>query len=296
MLVIFTGTVTGVPAASFVAALSGSPAALTFTALKRMLPVYGWEISFPTTGSAKSTTSVHVPGAGSSVFAVSEVRAVPLSEFCPYPSVSPSGLIRYAPTGSVGVVGQIDTFALMSRHSGRHVELVVLLPGPHRWRARCRRSARRENEPAPWLPTWTRLRSVTGIEVDPPKPKSDLSTIEPAASPGDDGVVALTVTVRLWPGPSNTRLGDTEPNCTNCSVATRQGTVPFVPPSAATSPKITPVHVPGGRGADVDVRRNCRRPCGSECAANRPRGSIRISRTREFRPVLHTDAGSTQYD
>ena len=67
LLVMVTGTVTGVPAASFVPALSGSPAALDLTSLNAMLPVNGWDSSLPTTGSAKSTISVHVPGAGLSV-------------------------------------------------------------------------------------------------------------------------------------------------------------------------------------------------------------------------------------
>ena len=47
LLVIVTGTVTGVPAASFVLALFGRPVALTLTSLNLMLPVNGWEISLP---------------------------------------------------------------------------------------------------------------------------------------------------------------------------------------------------------------------------------------------------------
>ena len=38
--------------------------------------------------------------------------------------------------------------------------------------------------------------------------------------------------------------GHTEPNEVNRWVATRHGTAPLVPPSAATSPKMTPVQVP----------------------------------------------------
>src|ERR1700735_1654850 len=64
LLVMVTGTVTGVPAASVVDALCGRPTALTVTSLNLMLPVNGWETSSPTIGSAKSTTSVQLPGAG----------------------------------------------------------------------------------------------------------------------------------------------------------------------------------------------------------------------------------------
>jgi hypothetical protein len=65
--VMATGTVTGVPDASVVLALSGSPSALALVALNAMLPVNGWETSSPTTEPAKATTSVHTPGAGSTV-------------------------------------------------------------------------------------------------------------------------------------------------------------------------------------------------------------------------------------
>src|ERR1700690_2996402 len=67
LLVIDTGTVTGVPAASVVLALSGRPDALTCTLLNLMLPVNGCESSVPATGSATSTASVQVPGTGLSV-------------------------------------------------------------------------------------------------------------------------------------------------------------------------------------------------------------------------------------
>jgi hypothetical protein len=56
--------VTGFPDGSVVLALSGSPAALAWTSLNLMLPVNGWEISSPTTGSANSTIRVQVPAAG----------------------------------------------------------------------------------------------------------------------------------------------------------------------------------------------------------------------------------------
>jgi len=61
---IVTGTVTGVPAASFVDGLVGKPAALALTLSSLMLPVNGCEISSPTTGSAKSTIRVRVPATG----------------------------------------------------------------------------------------------------------------------------------------------------------------------------------------------------------------------------------------
>ena len=60
------------------------------------------------------------------------------------------------------------------------------------------------------------LRSVTGIEVaDEGVDPLDVSTIEPEESPGVGGVVALTLTVWLWPGASVNVPGDTEPNDTN---------------------------------------------------------------------------------
>src|SRR5579863_4605460 len=127
-----------------------------------------------------------------------------------------------------------------------------------------------------------RVRSVTGTEVAPLR--SDRTTIEPLESPGDDGVVALTVKVLLWPGASSASDGETEPNGTACSVATRQGTVPLVPPSEATSPKMTPVHRPG-TGSTTSTLPKLPGPCGSECAASLPRGSTRIIRTREFNPT-----------
>ena len=66
-------------------------------------------------------------------------------------------------------------------------------------------------------------------------------------------MVALTVKVWLWPGASTAVDGDTEPNDTTCSVATRHGTAPLVPPSEATSPKMTPVHGARGRVHHVDA-------------------------------------------
>src|SRR5215470_6460924 len=64
LLVIFTVTLTGWPAVSLVLALLGSPVALALAWLNRMFPVYGWDTSLPTTGSAKSTISVQIPGTG----------------------------------------------------------------------------------------------------------------------------------------------------------------------------------------------------------------------------------------
>src|SRR5580700_11058166 len=70
LFLIVTGTVTGVPAFSVVEALSGSPGALALTLLNTTLPVYGWENSFPATGSMNATISVQVPGTGFRVYAV----------------------------------------------------------------------------------------------------------------------------------------------------------------------------------------------------------------------------------
>ena len=83
LFLIVTGTVTGFPAANVVAALSGSPAAEAWVWLNTMSPVYGSDTSFPSTGSANSTTSVQVPGAGSRASAVSESPLVPSRLFWP---------------------------------------------------------------------------------------------------------------------------------------------------------------------------------------------------------------------
>ena len=125
---------------------------------------------------------------------------------------------------------------------------------------------------------------MTGIVLVPPAPRFEVNTIDPSASPGDDGVVAVTWKVRLWPGRSSTTDGDTDPNGANFSVETCQPTVPLVPPSEATSPKSTPVQVPGV-GCRTSAVSKLPTPCGNECEANRPFGSIRISRTRAFRPL-----------
>ena len=79
LLVTVTGIVTGLPAASVVWALSGSPAALALVALNLIDPVYGSASSLPTTGSVKATTRVQVPGVWSTVYAVSPVLAFPVS-------------------------------------------------------------------------------------------------------------------------------------------------------------------------------------------------------------------------
>src|ERR1700722_11236827 len=94
VLVIVTGTVTGVPAARVVILLFGRPEAVTLTALNLMLPLKGWETSLPTTGSAKSTISVQVPGTGLRVYADNDLRAVLPRLFCPKPSAAPSGPMR----------------------------------------------------------------------------------------------------------------------------------------------------------------------------------------------------------
>src|SRR5271165_4097519 len=90
----------------------------------------------------------------------------------------------------------------------------------------------------------TRLRRVTAIEVLAPSLRLELTTIDPAASPGVEGVVAETVTVFFWPGLRSNSEGVTDPNGTNRCVATRQGIVPLVPPTDFASPKMTPVQLP----------------------------------------------------
>ena len=55
------------------------------------------------------------------------------------------------------------------------------------------------------------------------------------------------------PASETTNEGETEANGTNCWVETCHGIVPLVPPSAATSPKMTPVQVPGDGVGDVHV-------------------------------------------
>ena len=69
-------------------------------------------------------------------------------------------------------------------------------------------------------------------------------TIEPAVSPGADGVLAATKAVPLCPGCRVRVDGKTAPNGVNVCVDTCHGTAPLVPPSAAVSPKMTPVQVP----------------------------------------------------
>src|ERR1022692_1411632 len=112
LFVIVTGTVTGVPAASLMPALFGKPAAWALTLSSLILPLNGWEISSPTTGSANSTISVQVPGTGVSVYAVSDRPLVPFRVFWPKPRASPSGLTRYDPTVSPTSLVS-DTLAVM---------------------------------------------------------------------------------------------------------------------------------------------------------------------------------------
>src|SRR6202161_1553726 len=79
-------------------------------------------------------------------------------------------------------------------------------------------------------------------------PPGVCTTIEPEASPGAAGALALTVTVACWPGANVTWLGETLPNGTSCCAATCQSTVPVVPLVAGSlvpiGLEITPVQVP----------------------------------------------------
>src|ERR1700689_4496738 len=94
LFLIVTGTVTAVPAASFVLVRSGRPAALTLTLLNSTLPVNGCENSFPATGSVNATISVQVPRTGLRVYAVAVSVWVPLPLLCGERRSSPSGLTR----------------------------------------------------------------------------------------------------------------------------------------------------------------------------------------------------------
>ena len=94
VLVIVTGTVTGVPAASTVLLLFGRPDSGDTHGVELDVAAEGLEISLPTTGSAKSTISVQVPGAGLRVYADNDLRAVLPRLFCPKPSAAPSGPMR----------------------------------------------------------------------------------------------------------------------------------------------------------------------------------------------------------
>jgi len=96
------------------------------------------------------------------------------------------------------------------------------------------------------------LRNVTGIELlsqptlSSKPPPLEVKTIEPAVSPGVVGVAAVTSSTALWPGASSKNDGETLANGTKLLVDTRRGTTPFIPPSEAKSPKMTPVQLAGG--------------------------------------------------
>src|SRR5260370_18252391 len=79
LLVIVTGTVTGVPAVSTVPALCGRLLAVALTTVNETVPLNGSASSLPVTGSPKSAISVQVPGSGLSVEAVRPVLVVPVS-------------------------------------------------------------------------------------------------------------------------------------------------------------------------------------------------------------------------
>src|ERR1700733_10443728 len=131
------------------------------------------------------------------------------------------------------------------------------------------------------------LRMVTGMVVTVlagVEPMIEVNSIEPALSPGDAGVVALTWTVLLLPGWRLKSDGVIEPSERYPWVAARHGMVPLVPLSAATSLKMTPVQVPA-TGRVTSALPKFPTPCGSECPANRPFGSMRISRTRALLPL-----------
>ena len=95
----------------------------------------------------------------------------------------------------------------------------------------------------------------------------------------------MTVNVPVAPAARLSDAGDTLPNEAYCCVLASNGTLPAVPPSAPDSmPKITAVHRPA-TGLTTSTLPKLPTPCGSEWAANRPLGSIRISRTRALLPL-----------
>src|ERR1700689_5382927 len=109
-------------------------------------------------------------------------------------------------------------------------------------------------------------------------PPGVCTTVEPEASPGVAGALALTVTVACWPGASVTWLGETVPNGTSCCAATCHSTVPVVPLVAGLlvpiGLEITPVQVPA-IGCCTVVRPKLLGPSGNVHAAISPRGSIK---------------------
>jgi hypothetical protein len=117
------------------------------------------------------------------------------------------------------------------------------------------------------------LRSAPKVLSTPPP--DGVRTIDPAKSPGVEGVEAITLIFRLWPGARKSEGGATVPNGTKLCVDTCQGIVPLTPPLAATAPKMTPVQVPCA-GSRTSTLPKFAAPCGAVFAANRPCGSIRI--------------------
>ena len=231
---IVTGTVTGWPAASLVLRAVRQPGERSrSTLLNWMLPVNGCEISSPTTGSAKSTISVQVPG--DRVDGVRrQRRALRAVDACSARSRAtlPSGLTgRRPPDRSASLVS--DTFGGDVVHAGADVELVVVHLALAVAAGRCRRSAVPLNAP-PWADVDQAAQRHRDRGLVPPTLES--STIDPAASPGEDGVFACTLTVlALARAPASASAGETEPNERELLGRDPPRTVPLVPLSAATS-------------------------------------------------------------
>ncbi len=134
----------------------------------------------------------------------------------------------------------------------------------------------------------TSERSVTGIEVSTAKAGTlaELCTmIEPAWSPGCDGVATVSVKLPEAPPASFSELGDTVPK--RCQVAVlawnRAGTAGPDP-----SVEISAVHLPGA-GLATWASPKLPMPCGRLYSARSPLGAIRLRLTS---PTSETDAFS----
>jgi hypothetical protein len=117
-----------------------------------------------------------------------------------------------------------------------------------------------------------------------------VTTIEPLTSPDPAGTTALTVTVADCPGRSLTRDGVTDPKGPGVDTDAPNRTVPVVPFADDAELMTIAVHVPGD-GRRTDALPYPLTPCGSDCPASRPSGSIRSNRTRPARELA--DAGVT---
>jgi len=191
------------PATRASPALWGSPEPVTLTLLNWIVPVNSWEISSPTTGSAKSTISVQTPGRVQRVGRERGARSATHHVVLPIAERVAVGADEVGANGVARVVGERHLGADVV-HRSVDVELVVVrltftgrpTIAPVSNPPKERPLITPLKKPRPPL-TRTRLRSVTGIEVlalppdeeplPPPNhvpgpPQVELSTIEPEAS------------------------------------------------------------------------------------------------------------------